>query len=323
MTDVLVNPALDADDDNDDDSPAPKAPKLPMTEDEKIASLQEFYKNTIAPETRQALAETKFTGVFGWIRAGDINADKSYQRRVNMNKGKRLLRNFDPLAFEPVTVSKRVDANGNVTYTTPEGQHRSLIAKIINPDMMIPCFIHEDLTVEDEAHQTGTIHRGRTSFSALDLFRTDLAAGAADAVAVDRIVKEAGYEIGGPDGILAVKALRKIHEQTGDDGLAATLRVIDKAWVVAYPDDAWGYTTLAGVGEFIRKNTDKDSAEVLYDETHLVFTLAQPQSSPENLVGQVMNSKTHYTSKPKGVADLISKYYNRSRPTGAGIKKAS
>ena len=142
-------------------------------------------------------------------------------------------------------------------------------------------------------------------------------------MAVNRIVSEAGYSIGGPDGSLAVKALRKIHEQIGDDGLATTLRVIDQAWVVAFPDDAWGYTTLAGVGEFIRKNTDKETGDRLFDEAHLIGTLAGPQASPEALVGQVLNAKQHYSSKPKGVADLITKYYNRSRPSGGGIKKAA
>lgn len=305
-------------DDPTDDADETPVPKPVVTEEQKFAEAREFYEKTVPAEKRAVNAATKFEGEFRMIAAKLVQVDRIYQRRINPAKLRKLLLNFDPDAFEPITVSERPDG----TLYSPEGQHRTLLAQIINPDMLIPCYVRKGMSVEQEAHQTGTIHRGRTSFSSLDLFRTDLAAGQDQAVAVSRIVGEAGLSIGGANGILAVKALRKIHERSGDAGLAATLRVIDQAWTVAYPDDAWGYSVMAGVGEFVAKHTDEEGNAV-YDEGNLVRTLRNV--SPESLVMTANDPKQqqHYTSKPKIICGLIGRYYNNeakaARRTGEEV----
>lgn len=302
-------------DDDTDDAPAPKPP---MTEDQKFAEAAEWYEKNISAEQREANAKTVFEGEFRLVAAKNIKVDRGYQRRINPTKLRKLLKNFDPTAFEPITVSERADGS----LWSPEGQHRTILAQIVNEDMLIPCYVHKGLTVQTEAHQTGTIHRGRTSFSSLDLFRTDLAAGEAEAVAVNRIVTEAGLTIGGAKGILAVKALRKIHERSGDAGLAIVLRVIDQAWTVAYPEDAWGYSVMAGVGEFVVSYTD-DEGNATYNEANLIRTLRNV--SPESLIMTANDPKQqqHYTSKPKIISGLISRYYNReakaARATGEEV----
>jgi hypothetical protein len=315
---MTVDPpvVVDPDDDQDDAAPAAK-PKVLMTEDEKVTDLREWYAKSIEDTRRADMSQTQFSGEFRMIRAGDIQVDRGYQRRINLTKARKLLKGWDPTAFEPITVSERADGS----LWTSEGQHRSLVAQIINPDMLIPCYVHKGLTKETEAHQTGTIHRGRTGFSNLDLYRTDLAAGDAEAVSINKVVGEAGLTVGGPDGILAVGALRKIHAKIGAEGLATVLRIIDNAWGIGYPDDAYGYVAIGSIGEFVTKHTvvnDDDEDEALYDEEHLIRTLAA--LSPEALESQARNSKQHYTTLPKGIADLLAKHYNKARPTGSGIK---
>jgi hypothetical protein len=306
---------------DEEETPTPRRPRTELSEEDKLKALRDWYEKEIPEERRQELAEMKLTGELRYVRAGDINVDKSYQRRINLKKAKDLIRNFDPYAFEPIDVNERPDAS----LWSPEGQHRTIVAQIINPDMQVPCWVHKGMSVGAEANQTGTIHRGRTSFSPTDLYKTDLKAGDPEAVAVDRIASDNGLTVG-LGGITAVKALRKMYATIGEDGLATVFRVINKSWVQQQYPDAWAYLTLQSVGEFVRRYTklsvDEQGGLVktpLFDEGHLIVTLRQ--WPPSALADPIRNSKEHYTSKPRAIADALAKHYNAGIIAGSDVKK--
>lgn len=157
-----------------------------------------------------------------WIAIDSLYVDQTYQREL----GERGLRNigriaerFDWAFFAPVIVAP---LEGGAFFVIIDGQHRTTAAKLIGKKE-VPCSV----VSADRAKQAAAfkaINGGVTEIHILNLHRAAIAAGDADALAIEALATAAGVRIApypiplanlAPDQSLAVGAIASALRHAG------------------------------------------------------------------------------------------------------------
>lgn len=159
----------------------------------------------------------------------DLSVDPTYQRELSPMRVNKMGADWQPAMVGTLEVS---DRGGQ--YVVFDGQHRMAAATIAGV-RELPAIVHQGLTQEQEAELFARLQRERKPLSRFEQFRAKLVARNADALAIDKIVRDAGYTISGtrhsgPDKIVAVASLERVYADHGGEGLRSTLDLIGRAW---------------------------------------------------------------------------------------------
>jgi hypothetical protein len=130
-----------------------------------------------------------------WIHLGRLTIDGAYQRSTNNEPSRRLIASiaakFDWRLCAPLVISRRPDG----TFTIIDGQHRWLAASKRDDIPQLPCCVFQYENMEEEARMFIVANRARKPMSRLDDYFAALAAADEDAIEIEQIVADAGFQI--------------------------------------------------------------------------------------------------------------------------------
>jgi hypothetical protein len=182
------------------------------------------------PESTIDLSQVGIHGTPQYLRVSSMTTDPRYERPLNMAQVKRIAEEFDPDAVGMIYVSKRADG----TCIIIDGQHRcKALQRMGWDDQLVPCFVYEGMSLEDEARVFRIINEGRRRLSALDLYRARLTERDATALDIHNILQMEGLRPGtGQSGntIACMSAIQKIYKDSGRDILKDVLHICHNAW---------------------------------------------------------------------------------------------
>lgn len=169
------------------------------------------------------------------LQVGDIFADETYQRILDVPRARRMSASWDRRLAGILEVSDRGE-DASPRYAVVDGRHRWAAAGfLVNPPALV-ANVHTGLTVEDEAVLFDQLNRQRKQTSTWDHWKARRAAGDAQVVAIEAAVRSRGLviDMSPSDGCVAcVSALEKVVKLGGGGGvllLDNTLELITKAW---------------------------------------------------------------------------------------------
>lgn len=187
------------------------------------------------------------------VNVNDIQTP-DYQRKLQDDKIKRMMREWDPSIVGFVHLSLR--ANGSLF--AMDGQHRIETVRrlqgMIGP--FIPAIVQEGLTSQEEAlfFAKAQDPRNRSALKPEDTHGAKVLGGDQETVAIDRVVASCGFHIGekrvtdGHGRIKAVTAVRDVYSRYGAHHLEETLSFIALTWG---RDSAPEHCLILGVALFI------------------------------------------------------------------------
>lgn len=189
--------------------------------------------------------------------------DETYQRPLT-NFVKRITQEFEPALVGTLVVSAREGDDDHAgRYALVDGQTRAAALRELSEagkvPAGIPCLVYYGMSRADEARLFARLQKERRGISSYHRFRADLVAGSEEAVAIHRIVTEAGYEIGdGAAVISAVAALEKVFRRS-PEMLRRVLAILRAAWGDAHMPNG---EVLRGVGYFLAHTPRVDDARL-------------------------------------------------------------
>lgn len=190
-------------------------------------------------------------------RLADLKVDESYQRSIDNDSSKALIRriamHWDWRVFNPLTVSRRADG----TLWVVDGQHRLAAARLRRDMFDIPCVVTSYDSRADEARTFVTMNIQRRAMGALDLFRAALATSDGKATEIEVLINAAGLTLAKHSNFTAWKAgevsniggIRACHRKYGREVTAQALLALSRAFtgqVLRYAG-----TIFSALGEFI------------------------------------------------------------------------
>jgi len=249
-----------------------------------------------------------------WLPISALNGDPAYQRPLNEKRAQDIADNFDPHAFGFFTVSKREDG----TFWLIDGQHRKAALLLMGwkESQQAECKVFTGLSRQEEAALFFEIN-DYLNLGYLDRFRARVESGQQCAVAIDHIIRNAGYTVSkltGPGNLSAVQACEFVYtgrgtRTSGRDHagvLKATLEVIRAAWGLN-PDGVRG-PIIQGIGRVILRDGDA------IDRANLSSKLASFEGGPEALIGLAKGLKAaHGGRMTESVSELVIATYNKGR----------
>ena len=184
-----------------------------------------------------------------------LQVDPAYQRATDGRQSRRIIngmiRQWDWSLCQPLVVARRGDGGLYVL----DGQHRLEGARARGDIYYLPCVINAGLDLAGEARTFVRINTERQKLSDSDVFIGMLAAGDADAVAVQDVMEETGWRLARTKNVKAWKPgqlicgpmLVRMRKARGEQAVRfalATLRA-------AYPETPVTITAtmLAALGE--------------------------------------------------------------------------
>ena len=222
-----------------------------------------------------------------------------YQRQIDERRAARYAKDWDPRKAQVITVALRADG----TLVVVDGQHRVTAAKLVDPAMPLLSTVYTDLTPEEEAALWVDLSRSSKNPTAIEVFTAEYMADNAEAVAIVRAVREAGYDVAiyGSDKakINAVESLREVQRR---GVLVETLGAMRAAWGDKYTPKS---EMIKGMGRFVERYREDDR----YSHERLVETLRNHSPGPLESLGKARGGELNI-SKSIAVGRLIHEYYN-------------
>jgi hypothetical protein len=130
-----------------------------------------------------------------WVQLDRLSVDNVYQRTTENDASRRLIASiaakFDWRLCSPLVVSRRADE----TLTIIDGQHRWMAACRREDIPQLPCCIFRYASIEEEARIFILANRARKPMNRLDDYFAALAASDEDALEIQQIVTDAGFQI--------------------------------------------------------------------------------------------------------------------------------
>lgn len=160
------------------------------------------------------------------LRVGDLFADPTYQRDLDVARVERMTGEYDRTLLGVLEVSAREDGR----YAIVDGQHRwAVIERVGGLDEHLVCQVHTGLSSEDEARLFLEIDTGRRNLSWWDRWRARRGKGDPSVLAIDEVLKRHQLKVNPApeDGnIRATRALENIVDDLGD------LQMLDNVLIV-------------------------------------------------------------------------------------------
>lgn len=205
--------------------------------------------------------------------------DDMYQRKINKNRVKKLIKEWDDDISLPLLINKRK----NGMYSVIDGQHR-LQRYIAEGDENICCKVLEGLTIEEEAKLFQKVNINRNAPTSLEVFKASLAAKDKIYLEIEEIVYKNEYDfpfispsLNAPtektksNQIRAVGTLRRIaydrNKNTGMEILNNTLKTIRLVW--GNDKNAISGEMLSGMARFLKGVEDVE----YFDRNRFIETL--------------------------------------------------
>lgn len=196
------------------------------------------------------------------LRAGQLFADRTYQRDLNELRVERMASGLRVPLLGVLEVSERADGR----YAIVDGQHRwaaVIEGHPLHEDAALVCNVHTRLTVEDEARLFYDIDAQRRMLSGWDRWKARRSSGDPEVRAIEETVARHELQVGmGAQGglISATKALEQVAELGGTQLLDETLGVVVAAF--GRTTDALTGSLFHGVAQVLA-HYDRDELDVM------------------------------------------------------------
>lgn len=171
--------------------------------------------------------------VLQYCTPDQLQIDTAYQRALD-DRSQRLVadiaRGWDWGLCQPLVVARRVEGDLFVV----DGQHRLAAAKLRGDIAQLPCVLFNAINAASEAETFVKLNQQRRPLTAFALYRAAVAAGEAEAVALETIVRACGLSVAGasdpaklkPGQLNNVGKLRAFHHKHGDEPTRQALRIL-------------------------------------------------------------------------------------------------
>lgn len=176
--------------------------------------------------------------VLQYCAPDQLQIDDAYQRSLEASNSQSLIRriamHWDWGLCQPLFVARRADGGMFVV----DGQHRLAAARLRGDIWQLPCVVTSFESAADEAASFVALNQQRRPLTKGQLFKAALAAGDAEALAIQAELDFAGLWIGSsPDlsiqkagAIVCIGAVQNCIRVHGRDVLGASLQILAKAW---------------------------------------------------------------------------------------------
>jgi|GEM_PF-437220 len=156
-------------------------------------------------------------GEFTMLDKRLLQIDEDYQRGEKIVRVLRIAREFSWLAFGVVTVGRRANAAGGVSYFAIDGQHRMAAALRRDDIHALPCVVFDTSGMTEEAIAFLLINGSRNAPDAIDRFKAAVISEQPTAVFVARLLTDLG-----------VRVTRGTHSSNSLRCIAAILNMADQ-----------------------------------------------------------------------------------------------
>jgi hypothetical protein len=249
-----------------------------------------------------------------WVSVAEIGRDERVNTRPVDNGwvDAKVREGFDPNRLGVPTVSRRKDGS----YVFLDGQNRGeLLRRAGWPSQKIQVRVFENLTLAEEAALFLGLNDNRQVMPVYK-FLARVTAGEEHAVAIDSIVRSAGWHVsdtGSGTGIAAVRSLETVYHATPKQlgrALSATLRVGTEAW--GFKSEAVNGHVVHGLGMVHVRFADQ------LDTPALIKKLCEFPGGPSGLLGKARGLRQYQGGTVANcVAQTVVTAYNQRRRTGA------
>lgn len=244
------------------------------------------------------------------VAVSDLVVDEDYQREAIAAHVAGIAKNFDEEAFGLVTAAERSDGSLHPV----DGLQRLTSASQCGATH-VPCVV---IKSEGQQHEAALFRKlnKRRSLSTSQLFKSDVCAGDADAVAVYEAITSAGLNVRGmkPNGrrqsIGGVKQCQTAYRRMGGGEAGAShvtevLKILRTTWGEQHHETAYHCAVIGGLAFFLRRfgdNVDRKRLRGLMEK-----------QSPNRLMGNGDTFKMMSgTTRDEGVARAFFEVYNKN-----------
>jgi len=244
------------------------------------------------------------------IAVGDLVVDEDYQREAISAHVAGIAKNFDEQAFGVIVAGERDDG----TLHPVDGFQR-LNAAMERGVSHVPCQVFKSRGCDHEAELFGKLNK-RRGLSTHQLFKADVCAGKADAVAVYEAITAAGLNVRGMKSngrrhtIGGVKQCQTAFRRMGggDAGAAhvtEVLRILRTTWGEQHQETAFHCAVIGGLAYFLRRFGDR------VDRSRIMGKMER--TSPNTLMGMYGDilKMMSGTTRDEGVARAFFAIYNK------------
>jgi hypothetical protein len=174
-------------------SPTKETPVKPVEKKERELSKETLEK--VEELKKIAFKEDGF-GVEEWIDVDKLHIDQDTQRSLLISQVERIIKDFDPVSFGRISVSKRNDG-----YFVTDGQHRAYVAKLIGLKK-VPCIVSENPNLGEkevkkfDAVNFLNINQNSQSVKPIDKYRVGVSAQVPEWLNVKEVIEDNGLQAG-------------------------------------------------------------------------------------------------------------------------------
>lgn len=244
-------------------------------------------------------------GVLENLPARELLVDKDYQRIVNNRRVEWIVVHFDRDVFGVLYANRR--DSGHIYII--DGQHRwESVRRMHRDDWLIPTFVVDGLSKEDEARVFWKINQYRLHPGALDTFRARIQAGEQIAIAIQQLAWDTGIHLMaypssmGPTDVMAYGTLERIYNM---GILPEVIGIIREGW--AFENGAFRAAYMMGVARFVT------TFDPLYNADVLRGVMAM--HPPASIEARALFYKTTLSSSPPiAFARALHYFYNEHAP---------
>jgi hypothetical protein len=173
-----------------------------------------------------------------WRPVGELRIAPSYQRSIQAANSQTLIRRiamfWDWGLCQPLAVAKRADGSLMVV----DGQHRLEAARLRGDVPHLPCVITCYANEGDEAAAFVALNQQRRPLTALDLFKAAVAAEDETALAITRLLAEAGlllaphtnYTFWKPGMLANIARIRECYRVNGEKITGGALEAVARGF---------------------------------------------------------------------------------------------
>lgn len=174
-----------------------------------------------------------------WLPKKSLKIDRRYQREIksrrSVNLIKRLSENWRWYHCAPLTVVE----NGDGTYNVIDGQHRLAAARLLDGITLVPAYVVDALTLEEQASAFVAHNSDRVAVSQHQIFHAKAVGGDEEAMGILKACEAAGVIVQRSAGgskraheTGSLGALREIYRADGPGTLTRVLATLREG----YPD---------------------------------------------------------------------------------------
>lgn len=260
------------------------------------------------PESLAILDGVKYR--IGSVPAAMLDVDPRIQRPLDLDRVKKMEREYSPAALGIITVSKR--RNGKMIVL--DGQTRRALVQKLDPQHKMDAKIYTDLTIQQEALLFRLLNNTKR-LTSLVLFRIAVIEKRPVETACNKLLKDHGLvaEGGRLNSFLAVVSLVRLFE-ADEKAATATIKFLCDAYFTGEKPvrDGFDSRMVSGVGRFVRKH----GAQV--DLSALARKLAK-EGTPGAIIGEARTlAKMRKVTVADAIADKVVNVYNHGRSDDRG-----